>query len=88
MQLGSGNGYFVAQKCPKMYYYAFFKARDKKYCDKTFLQGYQMIYGSTDYEFPNIGRINKQFSNSFFKAFVKEKSDVLRKTKDEKQLKK
>lgn len=53
-----------------------------------FLQGYQMIYGSTDYEFPNIGRINKRFSNSFFKAFVKEKSDVLRKTKDEKQLKK
>jgi hypothetical protein len=71
-----------------MYYYVFFKARDKKCCDKTFLRAYQMIYESTDYEFPNIGGINKRFSNSFFKAFVKEQSDVLRKTKDQKQLKK
>ena len=71
-----------------MYYYAFFKAWDKKCCDKTFLQAYQMIYESTVYDFPNIGGIYKRFSNSFFKAFVKEQSDLLRKTKDENQLKK
>ena len=71
-----------------MYYYAFFKARDKKCCDKTSLQAYQMIYESTVYDFPNIGGINKRFTNSFFKAFVKELSDVLRKAKDEKQLEK
>ena len=46
-----------------MYNYAFSKARDKKCCDKTFLQAYQMIYESTVYDFPNIGGINKRFSN-------------------------
>jgi hypothetical protein len=37
-----------------LYYYSFFKARTTKCCDKVFLQAYQLIYESTDYDFQNI----------------------------------
>ena len=43
---------------------------------------------ATDYEFENVGGIIKQFSNSFFKAFVKKESNLLKQEKDKKQLKK
>ena len=70
--------------------YTFFKARSekKKCCDKIFLQAYNLIYESTDYEFENVGGIIKQFSNSFFKAFVKKESNLLNQEKDKKQSKK
>ena len=73
-----------------LYCYTFFKARSekKKCCDKIYLQAYKIIYESTDYEFENIDRIIKRFSNSFFKAFVKKECDILKKEKDKKQLKK
>ena len=53
-----------------LYYYSFFKARNKKCCDKIFIQAYQLIYEATDYEFQNIHKINKRFSNCLFKSFV------------------
>ena len=73
-----------------LYCYTCFKARSekKKCCDKIFLQAYNLIYESTDYEFENIGGIILRFSYTFFKAFVKKESDLLTKEKDKRQLKK
>lgn len=71
-----------------MYYYAFFKSRNKKCCNNIFLQAYELIYEYTNYEFENIQTINRRFCNSFFKAFVKMESDKITKEKNQKQLKK
>ena len=62
-----------------LYYYSFFKARSKKRCSKVFLEAYKLISESTDYELQNVHHINRRFSNSFFKAFVKKGSDQLSK---------
>mgnify|MGYP001173861921 CR=1 FL=1 len=45
-------------------------------------------YDNTSYEFENENRIIKRLSNTFFNAFVKKGSDILKKEKDSKQLKK
>ena len=73
-----------------LYYYTFFKAMPtkRKCCDKIFLQAYKLIYEYTDYDFSNIEGINRRFSNTFFKAFVKKETDLLKRSKNEKQLKK
>ena len=47
------------------------KSRKSKGCDKIFLQAYKLIYESTNYHFNNIEKINRRFSNCFFKASVK-----------------
>ena len=56
--------------------------REKKCCDNIFLQAYNVIYKSIDYEFENIGWMICRFSSTFFKF------DLLKKEKDKRQLKK
>ena len=71
-----------------LYYYSFFKSRIQKCCDGVFLEAYDIIHNVTDYNFSNIRSINKRFSNCFFKAFVKQETDKVAKSKNVKSLKK
>ena len=65
------------------YYYSFFKARTAKCCTKIYLQAFREIYKYTGYSFENIEQINRRMCNCFFKAFVKDATDTLkRETKD------
>ena len=62
------------------YYYAFFKARKTKCCTKIFLEAFKKIHGYTGYDFKNIDRINHRLCNTFFKAFVKKSSEIIKST--------
>ena len=53
--------------------------REKKCCDKIFLQAYKLIYESTDNRFENVVEIIKWFSNTFFKTFLEKESVDARK---------
>ena len=64
-----------------LYYYSFSKGRKQKCCSKIFLQAYGLIHNATDYCLPNVEKINRRFSNCFFKAFIKKESDTLFKLK-------
>ena len=64
------------------YYYAFFKARSAKCCTKIFLEAFDMIHRFTQYDVPDASSVNRRFLNCFFKAFVKNKNEVLRLEKD------
>ena len=69
-----------------LYYYAFFKSRNRKCCTKIFLEAFKQIYSFTGYDFENVERINRRLCNSFFKAFVKKASDNV-KAKDNRDTK-
>ena len=71
-----------------MYYYSFFKSRSQKCCGKVFLEAYEEIYHTTDYEFDNISGINRRFSNCFFKAFAKKESSKIKSDERQKNMKK
>ena len=69
------------------YLFAFFKTREKKCCPKLFLDAYQMIYDTTNFEFDNISSILRRFNDSFFKeAFANNINDKLKRFKDDKRL--
>ena len=61
-----------------LYYYSFYESRKQKCCQKIFLEAFEEIYTSTNYEFDNIEKINRRFANCFFKAFVKKESSAIK----------
>ena len=67
------------------YLFAFFKTREKKCCYKLFLDAYQMIYDTTNFEFDNISSILRRFNNCFFKAFANNINDEVKGFKDDKK---
>ena len=74
------------------YYYTYFKGRTAKCCTKIYLQAFRKFYKYTGYSFDNIERVNRRMCNCFFKAFVKDATDTLkRKSKnnnDKREIKK
>ena len=60
------------------YDYSFYESRKQKCCQKIFLEAFEEIYTSTNYEFDNIEKINRRFANCFFKAFVKKESSAIK----------
>ena len=68
------------------YLFAFFKTREKKCCSKLFLDAYQMIYDTTNFEFDNISSILRRFNKCFFKAFANNINDKLKRFKDDKKV--
>ena len=69
------------------YSFAFFKTRVKKCCSKLFLDAYQMIYDTTNFEFDNISSRLRRFNNCVFKAFANNINDKLKRFKDDKKVK-
>ena len=67
------NLYDFSQYC-----YSFFKARKQKCCTKIFLEALLMIYEFTLYTFENVESIVRRLCNCFFKAFVKQETDSLK----------
>ena len=70
-----------------LYLYTFFKLRQQKCCTKIFLQAFEAIHVFTEYEFPNIKKINRRFLNTFFKIFCKTSTDNLKAAKKAKRAK-
>ena len=60
------------------YIYAFFKAREKKWCPQVFLDAYQIIYESTAFKLQNVPSLCRRFNNCFIKAFIKHINDKLK----------
>ena len=71
-----------------LYCYSFFKDRKVKCCTKVFIQGFEIIYNSTGYEWENISGINRRLTNCFFKAHAKCESEKIQMLKAEKNRKK
>ena len=59
-----------------LYMYSFFENRKKKCCSRVFVEAFKYIYDSTEYEFKNIDKFIRRFSNCFFKGFAKKESDT------------
>ena len=66
-----------------LYLYSFFKNRQSKCCSRVFLQGFMYIYESSGCQFPNIERILKRLTNTFFKGYAKDMTDQIRADKQE-----
>ena len=69
------------------YLFAFFKTREKKCCSKLFLDTYQMIYDTTNFESDNTSSMLRRFNYCFFKAFANNINDELKRFKDDQKVK-